>query len=180
MLGVHHAERIEKLILMAAAPGDGGEIPAEDREARLAPWYAKDGERIAQMRMLSSPRDPDPELAARRANEVLAVPDGHMTESLTSMETLRLGDRLPEIETPILVIAAAADPFLPLTLQDVRCLLNAALHVFSRVGHNIETDVPAALARVIPDFLVHGAVAAQTLMERARALQTEQQISSQA
>lgn len=170
-LGVHHADRLDKLVLLAPAPADGGEIPAEDRRARLEPWYAKDRDLIANTRMLSSPRKTDRALAERRADKVLAVSEGHMTQSLDSLEQLRLGESLETIRTPTLMIAAAADGFLPYNLHDFGRLPNASLHVFSRVGHNIESDVPAALARVIPDFLEHGVMTAQTLADRARALQ---------
>ncbi len=94
-----------------------------------------------------------------------------MTESLAAMESLRLADHLGEIMTPTLIIAAAADALLPYNLRDFGQLGNATLHVFSRVGHGIPSEVPSALARVIPDFLEHGVVTAETLAAQAQANQ---------
>ena len=167
-LAVHHPDRLEKLVLLAPVPADGGAIPDEERQQRLAPWYARDREQIIADRMLSSPRPPSYADAALRADQVLATSEGHMTESLSAMEELRLADHLGGIMTPTLIIAAAADVLLRYNLRDFGQLGNATLHVFSRVGHGIPSEVPSALARVIPDFLEHGVVTAQTLVEQAQ------------
>jgi pimeloyl-ACP methyl ester carboxylesterase len=172
-LGVHHPDRLDKLVLMAPVPADGGRISDEDRERRLAPWYAKDRERIIAERTASSPRPPSYADAARRADQVLCTSEGHMTESLSAMSALRLGEQLGEITTPTLMIAAAADVLLRYNLRDFGRLGNATLHVFSRVGHGITSEVPSALARVLPDFLEHGVVTAETLLVKAQAMQVE-------
>ena len=174
-LGVGHAERLHKLILLAPIPADGGEIPEQERRARLAPWYAKDLALLTRQRLHGSARPPSEEEAERGAKRVLAASEGHMTETLDAMEGLRLGDRLGEIGTPTLMIAGAADALLPYNLQDFARLGNATLHVFSRVGHGIPSEVPAALARVLPDFLTHGVVTAQTLTDRMQAIQQNPQ-----
>jgi len=85
------------------------------------------------------------------------------------MEGLRLGERLPEMMTPTLMLAGATDALLPYNLHDFGKLGNATLHVFSRVGHGISSEVPAAVSRVIPDFLEHGVITAATLAQRAAA-----------
>ena len=170
-LAVHHAERLETLVLIAPAPADGGAIPEEVRRARLDPWFAKDREALIQRRLLGSPRPPSLEEAALATERELVVSEGHMVESLDALEQSRLGDRLEAVQTPTLMVAGAADPFLPYNLADFARLGNATLHVFSRVGHGIPSEVPSALARVIPDFLEHGVVTAETLAERALALQ---------
>lgn len=174
-LALNHPQRLHKLILLAPIPADGGEIPQPERQARLAPWYAKDLALLTRQRLYGSARPPSEEEAERNARRVLAVSEGHMTETLDAMEALRLGDRLGEITTPTLIIAAAADALLPYNLQDFARLPNATLHVFSRVGHGIPSEVPAALARVLPDFLTHGVVTAQTLTDRVQAMAQDPQ-----
>lgn len=168
-LAVHHPGHLQNLILIAPTPADGGELSPEDRQARLAPWYARDRELLIQQRLLGSARPPDRATAERRTDRALSVSEGHLLGSLDSMEAQRLADRLPEVHTPTLIVAAAADALLPHNLADFQRLPNASLHVFSRVGHGIPSEVPAALARVIPDFLAHGVVTVGTLLERAQA-----------
>jgi hypothetical protein len=65
------------------------------------------------------------------------------------------------------VIAGAADGLLTANLKDFQRLPNATLHVFSRVSHGLPREVPEELAGVIADFMEHGVVTAQTLMEDA-------------
>ncbi len=168
-LAVHHPGHLQNLILIAPTPADGGELSPEDRQARLAPWYARDRELLIQQRLLGSARPPDRATAERRTDRALSVSEGHLLGSLDSMEAQRLADRLPEVHTPTLIVAAAADALLPQNLADFQRLPNASLHVFSRVGHGIPSEVPAALARIIPDFLAHGVVTVGTLLERAQA-----------
>jgi hypothetical protein len=40
------------------------------------------------------------------------------------------------------------------------------LHVFSRVGHFVPSDVPEPFAAVLCDFMHHGVVSAATLQQR--------------
>ncbi len=77
-----------------------------------------------------------------------------------------VSDRLDELTTPTLVIAGAADGLCAANLQDFLRLPNATLHVFSRVGHNIPSDVPDEFSEVIADFMQHGVVNARTQQEK--------------
>lgn len=168
-LAARHADRLERLILMAPVPANGGELPRSEREDRLERWRRRDREAIAARKSLGSARGISREAALVEAERELSASAGHMHESLGAMEGLRLGDRLPEMVTPTLMLAGAADALLPYNLHDFGRLGNATLHVFSRVGHGISSEVPAAVSRVVPDFLEHGVVTAATLMEDARA-----------
>ena len=103
---------------------------------------------------------------ARCVDRALSVSEGHFEDSFQAIRGLRVRDRLGEIETPTLVVSGGADWLLTANLQDVQLLPNASLHVLSRVGHRVPTEVPSALARVLADFMEHGVVNAATIASR--------------
>jgi len=78
------------------------------------------------------------------------------------MANFNVTDRLGELTTPTLVIAAAADSLSDDNIRDYLLMPNATLHVFSRVSHGVTTDVPDELAAVLADFFEHGVVNAKT------------------
>ena len=82
------------------------------------------------------------------------------------MTNLDVTARLSEITTPTLMIAGAADGLVRSNVSDYLLLPNAALHVFSRVGHLIPQDEPEQFAEVLSDFMANGVVTAATLIER--------------
>ncbi len=67
---------------------------------------------------------------------------------------------------PTLLIAGAAGGPLLANLADFQKLPNATLHVFSRVGHGVPSDVPDEFAAVVADFMQHGVAVARTLQDR--------------
>jgi pimeloyl-ACP methyl ester carboxylesterase len=77
-----------------------------------------------------------------------------------------------EMTTPTLMIAGAADSLCAANVMDWQSLPNARLHVFSRVGHGVPTDVPDEFADVVRDFIVHGVVNAATLVGNRRTRRT--------
>jgi len=166
-LGLSHASRLEKLVLVAPAPADGIQAPPEMHEHSRSLRQAGAREQMLRERILTSGR-PDPEYLARAVDASLSCSTGHFEDSWESLRGLRLGGRLHEITTPTLVVAGAADGLLPANLADFQRLGNATLHVFSRVGHGIPYEVPAGLSRVLADFLGHGVVTARTLQARLR------------
>jgi pimeloyl-ACP methyl ester carboxylesterase len=64
------------------------------------------------------------------------------------------------------MVVGAADGLSRANLEDYLRLPNATLHVFSRVGHFVPTDVPDEFVAVLRDFLQHGVVSAATLQDR--------------
>jgi pimeloyl-ACP methyl ester carboxylesterase len=105
----------------------------------------------------------DDAVARRGVDRALSVSEGHFEDSWTAMRDFRVGDRLAQLATPTLMIAGAADGLLAANLKDFQRLPNATLHVFSRVGHGVPTDVPEEFAEVVADFMEHGVVNAATL-----------------
>jgi pimeloyl-ACP methyl ester carboxylesterase len=165
-LGLSYPERLEKLVLVAPAPADGIDIPAEMRERALALWRSQDRETMLRERTAFSARELPREMHERSLERALSVSEGHYLESWDSMVSYRKGDRLGEIQVPTLVIAGAADSLLTANLADFQRLGNATLHVFSRVSHGIPREAPEAFAEVVSDFIEHGVVTARTLQRR--------------
>ena len=99
------------------------------------------------------------ELSVDRA---LSVSDGHFRDSWHSMRDFNVVDKLPQLQTPTLIIAGAADGLCTANVNDWQKLPNATLHVFSRVGHGVPRDVPDEFAVVLDDFMEHGVINAKT------------------
>jgi pimeloyl-ACP methyl ester carboxylesterase len=168
-LGINHADRLERLILVAPAPADGVQAPPEmfERSRRLRQENARDT--MIRERTIMAAREGGEEQIARSADRALSVSDGHFEDSWKALADVRLGDRLSEITLPTLMISGAADSLLQANLKDFQRLPNATLHVFSRVGHGVPSDVPDEFAEVVADFMMHGVVTAKTLMDRLQA-----------
>ena len=162
-LGINHAGRLNKLVLVAPAPANGMQVPAGVRERALALRAAQDRETLLRERKALSARHRPEEAHIRSMERALSVSDAHYEQSFDALVTSARGDRLGEITVPTLMMAGAADGLLPANLADFRRLPNATLHVFSRVSHGIPYEVPDEFAEVVADFLEHGVVTAATL-----------------
>lgn len=171
-LGINHADRLEQLVTVAPAPSGG--IPRNDAQLELMKkqWANRDDpalrERMFQERMITSGR-PDPEYIRKAVARALSTSEGHYFESWESLVTYNKSDRLPGVTVPTLMVAGAVDGLLPSNIADFQRLGNATLHVFSRVGHGIPYEVPAALSRVLADFFEHGVVTAATKQKELKA-----------
>lgn len=165
-LGIEHGARLNKLILVAPAPADGVQQPPEmmERSRRLRRERARDT--MIRERTIMAAREPDPVSLASHVDRGLSVSEGHFEQSMQELVDTRRGARLAEITAPTLMISGAADGLLPANLNDFRKLPNATLHVFSRVGHGVASDVPDEFAEVVHDFMQHGVVTAATLQAR--------------
>lgn len=168
-LGLEHADRLERLVLVAPAPADGVVMPAELRERARRLWRDRDRARLIRERLVTTARVQSEDQIVAAVDRALSVSEGHYDASWQALVDIRVGDRLAEIQTPTLLIAGAADGLLASNLADFRRLGNATLHVFSRVSHGIPREVSADFTEVLGDFLEHGVVTAQTLQAELRA-----------
>lgn len=171
-LGLEHADRLDRLVLVAPIPADGTQGDPKLHDAAADQRAAGDVEgMLAQRRAMAARPEQFDEARARRGVEhALSVSDGHFHDSWTAMREFSVGDRLGSLTTPTLMIAGAADGLLAANLKDVQRLPNATLHVFSRVGHGVPTDTPERFAEVIAEFMEHGVVNAATLQTRVQEL----------
>jgi len=165
-LGIKHADRLNKLILVAPAPADGVQAPPEmhERSRRLRQERARDT--MIRERVIMSAQAPDHDRIARAVDRGLSVSDGHFEQSWEELVNSRRGDALSKVTVPTLIIAGASDSLLHANLADFQRLPNATLHVFSRVGHQVPSDTPDAFAAAVADFMENGVVVARTLQER--------------
>jgi pimeloyl-ACP methyl ester carboxylesterase len=165
-LGLDHAERLSKLILMAPIPANGiGDPDPLQRDARARERRAGDRGALFARYVAERFRE-DVETDAwfeSRIDHVLGVSDGHYESSAESMRRLRVKDRLGELTTPTLMIAGAVDGLLRPNLSDWRRLPNATLEVLSRAGHEVAVHEPERVASAIREFMIHGPVSAAHL-----------------
>lgn len=161
-LGVEHADRLNKLVLVAPIPAAGIQGDPTAHEQGKALRTAADGrERMIKQRQLLRLRAPE-ESVVQSVDRALSVSDAHFDDSWQSMIDFDVLDKLENLTTPTLIIAGAADGLCTANVNDWQRLPNATLHVFSRVGHGIPRDVPDEFSEVVADFLEHGVVNAKT------------------
>ena len=161
-LGVHHSERLSKLILKAAIPSGGiGPYSQELLDKQLAARARGDRafflQRYHQGRTLAELEDDD--WFEDRVNHLMTVSDGHIAGGLETMSKLNLTAQLGDLTTPTLVIAGSGDGLLNANLQDYQRLPNADLAVLSRVGHEVAVHAPDAVAEAIDKFMTYGPTA---------------------
>jgi pimeloyl-ACP methyl ester carboxylesterase len=166
VLGLDHADRLNRLILMAPVPANGlSDVNSEQRARRRALRLARDRDgMLARNRALRF--RPEVETDAwleDRVEHVLGVSDGHYDDSLRSMGELRAGDRLHTLSTPTLMLAGAVDSLLFDNLSDFMQLPNATIEVLARAGHEVAIHEPDRVAEAIDAFMTHGAVTAADL-----------------
>lgn len=170
LLGTGHAERLEKLILMAPIPSGG--TPGPNREMIQKRLEArKNNDRDAFMKEMVAMRfRPDVQTDAwfeSRVNQLMRVSEGHIVGGAESMAALDVEDRLAELRVPTLMLAGAIDGLLHANLKDFMGLPNASLHVFSRAGHDVAIHEPDGVAKAVAAFMEYGPISATTLMQRA-------------
>jgi pimeloyl-ACP methyl ester carboxylesterase len=167
-LGLEHAARLDRLVLVAPVGSGGIVVPAAMREAMAKLWYDRNAEELIRQRIVGAarPERVDEVTVKARVDRALSVSTGHYEGSWESMATFNVTDRLAELTTPTLMIVGAADGLSRANLEDYLRLPNATLHVFSRVGHFVPTDVPDEFVVVLRDFMHNGVVSAATLQDR--------------
>jgi len=172
LLGLEHAERLRRLILMAPIPADGtAELDPQLREERRQ--LRRRGDREGLLARYKAMRfRPEVETDAwleSRVEHVLGVSDGHYEGGAQTMHELQVGHRLAELKTPTLMIAGAVDSLLASNLNDFLKLPNATLEVLSRAGHEVAIHEPDAVANAIAGFMQHGPITAAHLQARLTA-----------
>jgi len=162
-LGLEHADRLDKLVLLTAIPSGGITVDPALHAEQIAERARPDAfDRMLPLRKLARVRDVSDEQVAASLRRALSVSQGHYEDSWQAMANFNVTARLGELTTPTLVIAAAADSLSDANIRDYLLMPNATLHVFSRVSHGVPTDVPEELAAVLADFFEHGVVNATT------------------
>ena len=167
-LALEHADRLERLVLVAPIGSGGVDVPSDRREAAAKLWYDRDVDELVRQRIAGAarPERTDEVIVKARVDRALSVSKGHYEGSWDAMVAFDVTDRLGALVTPTLMVVGAADTLATANLEDYARLPNATLHVFSRVGHQVPLDVPTEFIAVVRDFMHNGVVTAATLQER--------------
>jgi len=161
-LGVEYGHRLDKLVLVAPIPAAG--ISGSELHHDKARGFRSDPggrEQMIKERQLLRIRASEASII-KGVDRALSVSDAHFEDSWQSMVEFNVLAQLKDLTTPTLIIAGAADGLCEANVNDWQRLPNAALHVFSRVGHGVPRDVPDEFAAVLADFLEHGVISAKT------------------
>ncbi len=168
LLGLNHADRLDRLVLVAPIPSGGIQPVPEMRDAAVALWNGNDEEELLRQRMIGAARPEimDEQKAKAGVARALSVSRGHYEQSWASMTEFNVTERLSELRTPTLIIAGSADGLAKANVEDYLRMPKVSLQVFNRVGHSVPNEVPDEFAAVLSDFLDHGLVTAGTLAKR--------------
>lgn len=172
LLGLDHADRLDRLVLVAPAPSGGLSFPGADEYHALGVDRRRRGavDEVLEEKLALAARERPVADMRDEIRRNFAVSDGHHEGSWESMKTVDISGRLAEIQIPTLMMAGAADGLLAANLADFQRLPNATLHVFSRVGHGLPYEVADEFTAVLADFLEHGVVTAATLQGKLQAV----------
>jgi len=170
VLATRYAERLNRLIQMAPVHSDGFESDGSEWvDLVMHARATQDRELLLDAFELTAFHPTETRAwFESRVDNLMRVSEPHLKDSMTSMASLRLGEKLPEIDMPVLVLAANADGLLTANLADYEKLPNAALHVFSFAGHDIALHEPEGVAQAIEEFMTFGVVSAATLATRKK------------
>lgn len=165
-LALEHADRIERLVLVCAAPPRSFQGPPPPALARVVDaWQAQDAEAMFEALAAGQPGPPDQAEMEARAARALSVSAGHVEELAASMKAFDVLDLLKELAQPAMIIIGGADPALGPNLEAYLQLPNAGLSVLDGVGHVPSVEAPDRFAAVLARFLRDGVLTARTLRE---------------
>jgi pimeloyl-ACP methyl ester carboxylesterase len=170
-LALEHPDRIERLVLVCAAPPRSSPVPAPALERVVQAWRTQDADAMFEALAAGQPGPPDPTEMTARAARALSASAGHVEALAASMKTFDVLDRLDELALPVMMIVGGADPALRPNLEAYLQLPNAGLSVLDGVGHVPSVEAPDRFVAVLARFLHQGVLTARTLRE-ARSAET--------
>ena len=159
VLATEHADRLERLILMAPIPSDGtGPIDEARLAARAQARAAGNAEffMAAYREGRQMPELDTDDWFVDRTRHLLALSEGHLVGGAETMSALSTEAKLGAVTVPTLMIAGSADGLLPYNIADYQRLPNADLCVISRAGHETAVHAPTEVASAIHKFMQFG------------------------
>lgn len=175
-LGVHHAARLRRLVLLAPLPSSGARKLVPEgyplpRTHVLQEWgYVKHNVTSAfEQEMILDVR-PNPKSTEEwmrfRAQRRASLPDQYWKEAFFSLANFYKKKELANIELPVLIIAGFNDDLFNANFKDVKLLKNGIFHVLSAAGHQVCFDDPVGVAQAIHNFFRGAAFSRREYEER--------------
>ena len=156
-MALSHRELLRGLVLIDPAPADRQELTPEQQQALdLVTSQITTNRDVALMwYQLCFQRPPAQHLMDTLLEAGMSVSAAHARDSMLSILSTTLGERLGGISTPALLIGGDRDAIVPLEtmLATQRRIPGCGLHVFHRVGHCPQLEVPEGFMGVLSDFL---------------------------
>jgi pimeloyl-ACP methyl ester carboxylesterase len=156
-MALSHRELLRGLVLVDPASADRRELSPEEQQGLDAVMNQLTTNRdVAQMwYQLAVCRPLDQHLFETLMEAGMSVSAAHARDSMLSILSNTLGERLGEISTPALLIGGDKDVLVPLAsmLGTQRRIPGCGLHVFHRVGHSPPLEVPEGFTGVLTDFV---------------------------
>ena len=165
-LALDHPDRLERVVLVCAAPPRGFQGPPPPALARVVDaWRAQDAGAMFDALAAGQPGPPDQAEMTARAARAVSASAGHVEELAASMKSFDVLDRLQGLALPAMIIIGGADPALGPNLEAYLQLPNASLSVLDGVGHVPSVEAPDRFVAVLGRFLRDGVLTARTLRE---------------
>lgn len=164
-LACHHPARFSQIILESSSPGLATEAERAARrqsDAALADWIEANGieafvDRWEKLPMWASQEQLPKEVRARLRQQRLQNSPVGLANSLRGMGTgaqPSLGEKLPELKLPTLLIAGELDSkFVAINQKMAQRLPNGRLHLISHAGHTTHLERPSEFATSVLEFL---------------------------
>lgn len=159
---VDHPEVLKGLVLLDPTDPDGRDISEDEIERLIDARMAARREQIARggggdgidARTVGEHEAGD--VRALLVADINAAPERRLRGSMRSRLHLRLGDRVRDLQMPVLVCGGDADALIPLD-QMLRTWAKyppgTGLHIWHGVGHSPNLDIPSDLAAVLRHFV---------------------------
>jgi pimeloyl-ACP methyl ester carboxylesterase len=156
-MALTHRELLRGLVLVDPAPADPPELTPEQRQLVdvVASQLTSNRDVALGWFQLCFQRPPVQNRLEALLEAGMSVSAAHARDSMSSIFDTGLGPRLGEITTPALLIGGDKDALVPLEtmLATQQRIPGCGLHVFHRVGHSPQFEVPEHFLRVLTDFV---------------------------
>jgi pimeloyl-ACP methyl ester carboxylesterase len=156
-VALSHRELLRGLVLVDPAPADRQELtPEQQRAIEVVTSQITTNRDVALAWYQLALHRPLPQQLFDALLEAgMSTSAAHARDSMSSILSNTLGERLHGISTPALLMAGDRDAIVPLQsmLATQRRIPGCGLHVFHRVGHSPPREVPEAFMAVLNDFL---------------------------
>jgi non-heme chloroperoxidase len=156
-MALSHRELLRGLVLVDPSPADPMELSPQQRQALdvVTRQLTTNRDVALAWYQLCFQRPPAQRLLKTILEAGMSASAAHARDSMRSILSTTLGERLGWISTPSLLIGGDRDAIVPLEtmLATQRRISGCGLHVFHRVGHSPQLEVPEAFVGVLTDFV---------------------------